>query len=318
MNKIHRNISQSLGPITKLLFVLLLTGLFIGLQPGGSVGASFSEDIAAPIDLAVSASPEEYQVTGEKIVVEPAGKASWQDMLDYEANNPVEPGTPTVVPYMPPPPTVELGGNGVNGNIETINPKSPSFDPLAPPGTVNSFLGLGDNNTSIPPDTMGAAGPNHLVVMLNTQVRIQNKLGGTIDTVTLDNFWTSMTGLSGNPFDPKIVYDSLSGRWIATVDADGGLATSAAWFAISDTSDPTGAWTFYAFDTDTTNTYWADYPGFGVNSTWIAITNNMFTNVGNNFSGAQMWVIDKTEALAGGTITPTVFARGFDSFWGLN
>jgi len=55
-----------------------------------------------------------------------------------------------------------------------------------------NFPGLGDNNTSIPPDVGGAAGPNHLMVTLNTQVRVQDKSGVTISTVGLDAFFSSL------------------------------------------------------------------------------------------------------------------------------
>mgnify|MGYP003347047236 CR=1 FL=1 len=92
---------------------------------------------------------------------------------------------------------------------------------------VTGFQGLGDSNSSIPPDTMGAVGPSHVVTMLNTQVRIQDKSGTTLSTVSLSTFWTSSTGLSGSPFDPHVIYDSLSSRWIAVADANAGTATIA-------------------------------------------------------------------------------------------
>lgn len=259
----------------------------------------------------------ESKVGGETLTIEPAGVVSWQEMLDYETAHPSGPKQPRVVPYMAPPGPRELP--------EILAPSHPAPDapssvpppgPLAPPTLTGNFEGLNDNNTSIPPDTMGAAGPDHLMVMLNTQVRIQNKTGTNLSTVTLDTFWTSGTGLSGNPFDPRLIYDSISGRWMAIVDADARLATSAVWFAISATDDPTGSWTFYGFDADSTDTYWADFPDIGTNSTWIAITNNMFTNAGSSFGGAKMWVIDKSTALAGGVLTTTIFSRGFDTAGG--
>ena len=128
----------------------------------------------------------------------------------------------------------------------------------------------------IPPDTMGAVGPNHLMVMLNSQVRIQNKTGGTISTVSLSTFWTSGTGLTGSPFDPRLIYDSLTQRWMAVVDAEARSTSSAMWFVISASNDPTGTWTFYSFPADGTGTYWADFPDIGVNKPWIAITDNMY------------------------------------------
>jgi len=245
----------------------------------------------------------------QTIQVEPAGKSNLQEMSEFEAANPQE-QVQEVQPYMAGPEPREIEINN------PVYPDSPDSNGIfsAPP-IVDNFLGLDDNNTSIPPDTMGAVGPNHMVVMLNTEVRMMDKTGTQIGSdVSLDNFWTSGTGLSGNPFDPKIVYDSLSDRWMATVDADSRSASSAVWFAISDSEDPTGDWSFYAFDADSTDTYWADYPGFGMNSTWIAITNNMFTIAGPpySFNGVKMWVIDKATALTGGTLTITVFDEGFD------
>jgi hypothetical protein len=242
-------------------------------------------------------------------------------MLRAEALQPRAPAAaPVAIPRMEIPPAGEIGGT---------RPPTPPASPIPPPppplpsgpAVSASFAALGDINTSIPPDTNGAAGPAHLMTMLNTQVRIQNKAGGTVSTVTLSTFWTAGTGLFGSPFDPHVVYDSISSRWIATVDANGNSATSQVWFAISATSDPTLGWTFYGFAADPAypvGTTWADYPGMGVNGTWIAITNNMFTVAGSPaFVGAKMWVIDKATALAGGPLTTTVFFPGFDSAGGV-
>ena len=173
-----------------------------------------------------------------------------------------------------------------------------------------SFLALPDNNTTIPPDTHGAVGPNHVMTMLNSQVRIQDKTGLTISTVSLTTFWAPAGGTG--VFDPRLKYDAGSSRWVATCDSDRRTAAASVLFAISSTSDPTGTWTFYLIDADPTNVNWADYPDIGYNSTWIAITNNMFTNVGDTAKGPSMWVIDKSTALAGGALTFTFFPIAFD------
>jgi hypothetical protein len=256
------------------------------------------------------------------VTVEPAGRVTWDEMAAskaLEALSP-EPERHLVLPFMPTPAAQDIGPSpeAPSSPAEPLdfeeNPPTPQDPDIM---TGSSFEGLPDNNTSIPPDTMGAAGPNHLMIMLNTQVRIQDKGGTNIDTVSLDTFWTNGTGLSGDPFDPRLIYDSLSGRWMATVDANSRSTSSEVWFAISDTSDPTGGWTFYGFDADPANTYWSDFPDIGTNATWVAITNNMFTVVGNSFGGAKMWVIDKSTALSGGALTTTVFGVGFDgSFYG--
>ena len=179
--------------------------------------------------------------------------------------------------------------------------------PAGVPGA--SFQGLGDNNTSIPPDTMGAVGPNHVMTMTNSQVRIQSRSGAIISTVSSSTFWA---GAGPNPFDPHVVYDTLSNRWIAVCDGSPNSTASKLYFAISSTNDPTGNWTFYSFVTDGTGLTWGDYPGFGMNSKWIAITQNMFPLAGSAGGGSKMWVIDKSTALAGGALTTTVFPTGFD------
>jgi len=122
--------------------------------------------------------------------------------------------------------------------------KAQQTQPLALAPSFTGFQALPDNQSGIPPDTMGAVGPNHVVTMLNSQMRIQNRVGTIISTVTLTNFWTApQTGLSGSPFDPHVVYDTLSKRWIATCNANAKNVTSQVWFAISATIDPTGVWT---------------------------------------------------------------------------
>lgn len=260
----------------------------------------------------------------EQIIIERAGRASWSQLVAAEMMRPSDAiKAPRVIRKPAPLPDEirQIDPDRILPGFEPDAEAAPEPDeaPAARSATrgltdlslQDGFSALGDANTAIPPDTMGAAGPNHLVTMLNTQVGIRNKTGGSLSVVGLSTFWTSGTGLSGDPFDPSIYFDHLSGRWIATCVADAFSTSSAVFFAISDTDDPTGDWSFYEFDADPTNGAWADFPGFGANSTWIAITNNMFT-FGGSFAGAKMWVVDKSTALAGGALTVTVFPAGFD------
>src|SRR2546423_5367488 len=69
---------------------------------------------------------------------------------------------------------------------------APAATLVASPPPASTFKALEDNNVSIPPDTHGAVGPNHLVVTLNTQIRIQSRTGATISTTTLDSFWAAL------------------------------------------------------------------------------------------------------------------------------
>jgi hypothetical protein len=248
----------------------------------------------------------------EKLTVNPTGSASLQDHLTFQQNNPQYGQEPKVVPFMPMSGPREVDSLESPSGPESISAsqlKTEYSIPLLP--VINGFQALSDPNTRIPPDTMGAAGPNHLMTMLNTDVRIQDKSGTDLGTVTLATWWTSGTGLAGIPFDPRVIFDSLTGRWMAVVDANSGNpTTSATWLAISQTSDPTGTWLYYTFNMETpgNNLLWHDFPDIGTNIHWIAITNNMFS--GSSFIGAAMWVIDKTTL--GGPLPSYRFPEHFD------
>ena len=69
-----------------------------------------------------------------------------------------------------------------------------------------------------PPDPWVAAGPEHVVQVVNTAFRFNNRSGTAIKTVDMFDFF----GLGDfyNPgevafFDPHVIYDSLHQRWIA-------------------------------------------------------------------------------------------------------
>jgi len=172
------------------------------------------------------------------------------------------------------------------------------------PASTNSFLALGDDDTSIPPDTHGAAGPSHLMVMLNTQVRIQNRTGTTnYLTTSLSNWWSSV-GSFTHVFDPRILYDPYEQRWIAVAVTDATKPSSALVIGASQTDDPTGSWYLTKLDADGSNTRWADYPSIGFNKRWIVVNVNMFsTNAAQNypFAFSKVYMFNKTNVYAGGS-----------------
>jgi hypothetical protein len=202
--------------------------------------------------------------------------------------------------YKVPPPEKK----NVNPALEEKEKKQQSS--LAP-----QFPAIGDNNTTIPPDMGGAVGPNHVMTALNSQVRIQDKSGATISTVTLNGFFSPLVG-TFNVFDPKVLYDPFAGRWIITAPANSNSATSSLLIAVSSTNDPTAPWTGYAFDVDAANANWFDYPSIGFNHNWIVVTGNLFQVVAPNtpdpFAGEQVYIFDKA-ALYAGPSAPTVLNR---------
>lgn len=184
--------------------------------------------------------------------------------------------------------------------------KQAPADEIAPrsPSSSQSFAALGDNNTAIPADTNGAVGPNHLMVALNTQVRMQTRTGATLSTVSTDAFWASLG--SPSTFDPRVLYDPFSNRWIFVIAADAEAASSALLVGVTQTNDPTGTWNLYRVDVDASDALWGDFPSVGFNKDWIVVHLNLFS--GASFDHGNVYVFDKADLYASGSGRYTLFA----------
>lgn len=188
---------------------------------------------------------------------------------------------------------VPVGVRGVE-STQVAMAAAPAPVPMVPsPAPEESFAALGDANTSIPPDTHGAVGPSHLMVVLNTQVVMQNRSGTVVQgPVSLDSFWAALGG--PDVFDPKVLYDHLSGRWIFTAMANSRSANSAILMGASQTNDPTGTWNLFSIDADAAGTNWADYPSMGYNKDWVVVNLNMFAVSNNAFHSTRLYIFSKT------------------------
>lgn len=191
-------------------------------------------------------------------------------------------------------------------SFPVISEKNSTNSMLSSIAPVRSFNGLNDNSTSIPPDVNGTVGPNHTMVTLNTQVRIQDKSGTTISTVSLNSFWAPIGGITST-YDPKILYDHVANRWIFVSSAEPQSNASCTLLAVSKTSDPTQGWNMYKVDVDATNQKWVDFPSIGFNDRWIVVQMNLFPMAGFSASSHQTYVWDKADVYNNGTGVFTKF-----------
>lgn len=176
------------------------------------------------------------------------------------------------------------------------------------PDPTDTFQSTYDPGTSIPPDTHGAVDGNYCVTTINTTVKIQNRTGGAVSSVTLNAFWTSVLP-GGGSFDPRVHYDPYTNRWIIVAVADAFDPASSILIAVSQTSNPTGAWWTYKILADGTGVDWFDYPDVGFNDKWITVSGNMFSNTGGPYGGAKVFVFDKASLLSGAGAPYTSFLR---------
>ena len=177
---------------------------------------------------------------------------------------------------------------------------------LASPPVATNFTGALDNNTFSPPSIAAAAGTNHLVLAVNSELLRQDKAGNVLSTETLASFWTtSRIGINGRVFGSKLIYDDSADRWVMTACANPQTPGSSLLLAVSTTSDPTQTWFTYSIDIDSTNTVWGDVGGLGFNDNWIVVTKNLRTMSGNAFSRSRVYVFDKTQ-LYGNNPVPNI------------
>lgn len=171
---------------------------------------------------------------------------------------------------------------------------------------IANFNGLNDNSTSIPPDVNGTVGPNHTMVTLNTQVRIQDRNGVNLSTVSLNSFWAPIGGLTST-YDPKVLYDHVANRWIVVSSAEPQSNNSCTLLAVSKTSDPTQGWNMYKVDVDPSNVRWVDFPSIGFNDRWIVVQMNLFPMPNQTTTSHQIYVWDKQDVYNNGSGVFTKF-----------
>ena len=305
----------------RLIALIGLVGLLLSLsaviaQEGSPVVSANVGSQAVSASLTATLAPTPAQTpppsgqSGRGGDAAQQGVANLGQLAQQEATTLAHSAGPVVIPYLPIPgdlPMAGLPGPSRAAPSAAAEPLTNASAPLSP-APASSFPALEDNNAAIPPDTHGAVGPNHLMVTLNTQVRVQNRSGQTINTVSLNAFWSAVAGGSG-VFDPKVLYDPYSGRWIFTACDDAQSASSALLIGASQTSDPTGNWNLFRIDGDGADQAWVDYPSLGFNKDWIAVQVNMFNTSNNSFNRTHIYAFNKANLYAGGNAAHTLFSR---------
>ena len=188
--------------------------------------------------------------------------------------------------------------------------KWPNEDPSRPSENIQSIMGdiqsrgpgVGFNGQGgtgfFPPDTDGDVSETHFVQVVNSKYNVYTKDGAhVLGPLNLSTLWSGLPrpggGSWGNSGDPITLWDEEAGRWIIT-QFDVGSSQKYELFAISETSDPLGAYHLYAFSFGTTMN---DYPKLGVWGDAYMATYNMFQN--GSFTGSRITAVDRDKMLVG-------------------
>lgn len=194
-------------------------------------------------------------------------------------------------------------------NNQAIPPAALS---IASPGPTDNFLGF-PGCCTVPPDTQGAVGPNHIVTATNGIIRIQSRTGQTMQDLLAFNFWQPALTSGFYCCDPRIWFDPYGGRWIMSAFSKGPLNANGVFdnqilVAVSQTNDPTGNWNVYSYTGDPAGFREVDFPTLGFNGKWIVVSAHALQN-GPNRPGVvnqeHIFVIDKQKMYAGLPIVPS-------------
>jgi hypothetical protein len=141
-----------------------------------------------------------------------------------------------------------------------------------------------------PNDPTGDIGLEHYLQAVNvTEIGVFDKSGNLISQFAANTLWVPLGFTSAG--DPIILYDQLEERWIITEFPN----QNELLVAVSETSDPLGAYNVFSFSTPS----FPDYPKWSVWDDVISVT----TNEGG--AGTQhVYIIDKQPLLDGATTSP--------------
>lgn len=159
----------------------------------------------------------------------------------------------------------------------------------------------GQNSPYYPPDDNGTAGPNHYMQTINTVYAIYDKTGNLVAGPTnLNQLFGSVPGANRNDGDPIILYDEQADRWLVTEFSVPFSGPNYLLMAVSTTNDPTGTWHQYSFQVAAM----PDYPKFGIWQDGYYVGDN-------NPSGNDIYVMERTPMLSGGTAQMVGFNNPF-------
>jgi hypothetical protein len=224
---------------------------------------------------------------------------------------------------------------GATVATRTLSQGTPPLDLSAPSSQSVIFEGPNESDTSfIPPNPNIAAGPNYLVVLINSLLAIYDKSGNLQGGFNdLPTFFASL-GVTGEVYDPRVIYDQNDNRFIMSftnVDLSNPTFGNIL-IAVSQTSDPTGNWYKYLLESkgfnaaDNAATF-PDFPTLGLSQSAVYISNGQFEfnssclyYGGCNLSDTWIRVISLAALLSGNSnLTITTFtdvrtATGFPAF----
>lgn len=180
------------------------------------------------------------------------------------------------------------------------NVQSPEEGPAtgAPiPGTSFASIDYSQSGGAVPPDPELAAGPNHLIAVVNTSVAIYSKSGTALFGPTTAASIFQQPACKSGLYDPNVLYDEEDNRWIIAYDKDPFGVGGGYCMLVSVTGNPLGSYYEYFFPLNN-STSWMDFPHAGVGDNYVFMGGNIF-NMSGSFVEGRLYAFDKSRLYAG-------------------
>ncbi len=189
---------------------------------------------------------------------------------------------------------------------------------VTPTDTLTSLdsqvAALGSDQGVEPPDTIVATSGSQLVEMVNDSVTVWSvsaagALALASGPLDLNSFFYVPSGYTFS--DPRVVYDPVGQRWIASGVAFTASGGSAIVLDVSATADATGNWTQYEGDVSSTLIH--DQPKLGMSGEQVVLSWNDFL-LGSLYEGATTWVFDRAGLESGSVLGAATFGPDSNAF----
>ena len=172
------------------------------------------------------------------------------------------------------------------------------------PNIESSFNGKPIGMAGIPNDnTMAISNDGFIVSAINTTVTILNEKGDRLGFKSLYGMTAGQLGLLDRYYDPKVIYDPISDRFILVFLEGSTSADSRIVVGFTETNDPTQTWNFYALNGKPLGgKTWSDYPIIAHNKTDIYITVNLLRDNESwqeGFVESFIWQVNKQDGYDG-------------------
>ncbi|PHI19274.1 hypothetical protein CEQ90_13760 [Lewinellaceae bacterium SD302] len=181
----------------------------------------------------------------------------------------------------------------------------------------DNFVGNTHSGSTPPDNSIAVSDIGKLVSVTNSTLRFMDS-DGTVNLQTSFGDYLSFLGLNGFYFDPKVIFDPVTKKYIMVVISGSSPPNNLA-IGFSTTNDPMDPWFFYAFDgaPDGANA-WFDYPNMAISEQDFYLSGNLFSNQ-SGFQQVSIYQMRKEQGHAGEEIDFVFYsevtdADGFEDF----